>query len=162
MRTCNSHMPKKNSNVRLVFWHGPRGKTWNLLGMAYGVASGAEHHRRSDSDSPLGALSNFAVLSWVLAGLFAASSAAQATTINAASPSLADVTAAINSARDDDTVILPAGRAAWNSPVKITKGITLIGQTTTDPVNKTADDQTIILVATGGNGNQPLINVNTV
>ena len=45
--------------------------------------------------------------------------------------------------------------------MKITKGITLKGQTTTDPVNKTADDQTIILVGTGANGNEALIEVNT-
>jgi hypothetical protein len=129
--------------------------------MAYGVASGAGYHRRY-SDWPFGSWLNYAVLNLVLVGLLCAvSNSAQAAIINAASPSLADVTAAIKSARDGDTVILPAGTAAWNSPVKITKGITLIGQTTTDPVHKTADDQTVILVGTGANGNEALIDVNT-
>jgi hypothetical protein len=70
---------------------------------------------------------------------------ARAATINAASPSLVDVTTAIASAADGDTVIVPAGTASWTSGLIITKGITLMGQTTTDVVAKTASDQTIIL-----------------
>ena len=69
---------------------------------------------------------------------------AQAATINAASPSLVDVTAAIVSASDGDTVIVPAGTASWTLGLVVTKGITLMGQTTTDPANKTAIDNTII------------------
>ena len=45
--------------------------------------------------------------------------------------------------------MVPAGTAVWNSTLRITKGISLIGQTSTDPVTKRADDQTIISVATG-------------
>ena len=63
---------------------------------------------------------------------FAASGAAQATTINARSPSLTDVRTAIASAADGDTVIVPAGTAVWRDTLTITKGITLQGQTTTD------------------------------
>src|SRR5262249_15241744 len=74
---------------------------------------------------------NSGVLSAVLAALiFAASSAAQARIINVASPSLADVRRAIASAADGDTVIVPAGTAAWTSALNITKGITIQGQTT--------------------------------
>ena len=74
--------------------------------------------------------------SLLVALLCVVSNRGEAAVINAASLSLADVTAAINSAREDDTVILPAGSATWNSPVKIAKGITLQGQTTTDPSTK--------------------------
>ena len=66
-----------------------------------------------------------------------------------------------NSARDGDTITLPAGTFFWTTRVTITKGITVIGQSTTDPVHKTADDQTIILVGTGGTGNDPVINLNS-
>jgi hypothetical protein len=90
--------------------------------------------------------------------LFAASGTAQAATINAASPSLVDVTTAIASAVDGDTVIVPAGTASWTSGLIVTKGITLTGQTTTNPVAKTADDQTIILDdVTRGPGGTPII-----
>jgi len=47
--------------------------------------------------------------------------------ITAATPSLADVKAAISAARSGDTVIVPPGAATWNSPLVITKGINLIG-----------------------------------
>lgn len=66
-----------------------------------------------------------------------------------------------NWAQDGDTITLPAGTFSWTTRVTITKGITLSGQSTTDPVHKTADDQTIILVGTGGTGNDPLINLNS-
>ena len=60
---------------------------------------------------------------------FAASGAAQATMINARSPSLTDVSNAIASAADGDTVIVPAGTAVWRSTLTVAKGITLQGQT---------------------------------
>jgi hypothetical protein len=83
---------------------------------------------------------------------------ARAATINAASPSLVDVTTAIASAVDGDTVIVPAGTASWTTGLVITKGITLMGQTTTNPVAKTADDQTIILDdVVRGPGGTPII-----
>jgi hypothetical protein len=63
-----------------------------------------------------------------------------------------------NSAQDGDTITLPAGTFFWATTPK---GITVIGQTTTDPVHKTANDQTIIVVNTGTNGNQPLLNLAT-
>ena len=80
----------------------------------------------------------------LVALFFAASSAAQATTINARSPSLNDVRTAIASAVDGDTVIVPAGTAVWHSTLTLAKGITLQGQTTTDSTNGTAVDNTII------------------
>src|SRR5882724_10248631 len=69
---------------------------------------------------------------------------AEATIINAASPSQIDVTTAVALAVDGDTVIVPAGKAAWTSTLTITKGISLIGQTTTNSVAGTAVDSTII------------------
>jgi hypothetical protein len=69
---------------------------------------------------------------------------ARAATINANSPSFTDVSAAIASASDGDTVIIPAGTATWTSTLTITKGITLIGQTTTNSDDGTATDNTII------------------
>jgi hypothetical protein len=127
---------------------------------APGVAAGrARRHRSSNSNSPFRPRPNYAVLSSVLAVLlFAASGAAQAATINAASPSLVDVTTAIASAVDGDTVIVPAGTASWTAGLVITKGITLMGQTTTNPVAKTADDQTVILDdVVRGPGGTPII-----
>jgi hypothetical protein len=47
--------------------------------------------------------------------------------ITAASPSLADVRAAIASAASGDTVVVPAGAATWTDQLVITKGISLIG-----------------------------------
>ena len=83
-------------------------------------------------------------------GLFAAlilavSGTAQAATVNARSPSFADVSEAITSAAKGDTVIVPAGTASWTKTLVINKPITLIGQTTVSYANETANDQTIIL-----------------
>jgi len=82
--------------------------------------------------------------------------------INAASPSFVDATTAIAAAVDGDTVIVPAGTASWTSTLTLTKGISLIGQTTTNPVAKTANDQTIILdneVRPVGGGSNPVISI---
>jgi hypothetical protein len=72
---------------------------------------------------------------------------AQAATINSASALLGDVTAAIASASNGDTVVVPAGTAHWASVLTITKGITLMGATTCDTSTAlgTANDQTIIV-----------------
>jgi hypothetical protein len=99
---------------------------------------------------------NYAVLGSLLAALLCAvSSATQARTINAASPSLTDVRRAIACAAHGDTIIVPAGTAAWTSGLTITKAITIQGNTTTDIPNGTANDQTILidnLVRTAGQG----------
>lgn len=47
--------------------------------------------------------------------------------INAKSVSLADVSSAIASAHDGDTVTVPTGTASWISTLTITKGINLVG-----------------------------------
>jgi hypothetical protein len=73
---------------------------------------------------------------------------AGAAVINAASVSLADVTAAVALANDGDTVVIPAGTASWTQTLTITNGITLQGQTTISgdhTTTMTANDQTIIL-----------------
>jgi len=88
---------------------GIRSRARIQSGMHCDATCGAERHRLSNSDPPFRRRLNYAVLSAVLAALlFAASSAAQARMINAASPSLADVRRAVASAVDGDTVIVPA------------------------------------------------------
>jgi len=114
----------------------------------------------SDPDSPFGPRPNYTIPSGlysvpgrklgsiaIAALLFAAYRAAQATTISATSPSFAAVSAAISSAHNGDTVIVPAGTASWTSPLVITKGITLKGQTTISNAGTStasANDQTVI------------------
>jgi hypothetical protein len=67
------------------------------------------------------------ILSICLIAIYLSSSAA-ANIIQAASCSRADVQAAINSAQDGDTVLVPAGECTWNSEVSIqNKTIVLIG-----------------------------------
>ena len=68
--------------------------------------------------------------------------------IQAKSVQYADVSAAVQQAADGDTVEVPAGTAVWTQELKITKGITLAGKTTTRGAgtkNATANDQTIII-----------------
>src|SRR5439155_21897597 len=114
-------------------------------GMHCDATGGAERHRLSDFDSPFVLRPSSAVLSSVLAVLFVgASSAMQARIINAASPSLADVRGAIASAADGDTVIVPAGTAAWTSALTIKKGITIQGQTTVNSDTGVCNDLTIL------------------
>jgi hypothetical protein len=72
-----------------------------------------------------------------LTGVFlTAASQMEGGTINAKSVSLGDVGSAIGSARDGDTVLIPAGTASWNSTLTIAKGITLQGA---------GNDKTVIL-----------------
>ena len=62
------------------------------------------------------------ILSYILSICLIAiclSSSASANIIQAASCSRADVQAAINSAQDGDTVLVPAGECTWNSEVSI-------------------------------------------
>jgi hypothetical protein len=80
----------------------------------------------------------------ILLALFAS---ARAGIIRPASVSFVDVNTAVASAGDGDTVIIPAGTATWSSTLRITKNITLQGQTTiagTDPSNFTVTDGTVI------------------
>ena len=77
--------------------------------------------------------------------------------------SAANVQALQNAAHDGDTITLPAGAFIWTQGVTITKGITLQGQTTTDPVNRAANDRTIILDdLVRGLGGTPIIMVQSV
>src|SRR4029077_7555902 len=114
-------------------------------GMSCDATAGAERHRLSDFDSPFVLRPSYAVLSSVFAILFVgASSAMQARIINAASPSVTDVRRAIASAADGDTVIVPAGTAAWSSTLTITKGITIQGQSAVNSDTGVCNDQTIL------------------
>ncbi|PYL63514.1 MAG: hypothetical protein DMF25_10440 [Verrucomicrobia bacterium] len=101
-------------------------------------------------------LASFPCLGAVFVTVFLAAADVElrAATITAASVSLLDVSAAVASAVDGDSVIIPAGTARWTSNLVIIKAITLIGQTTTDSVAGTAVDNTIVvdnLPSTQGN-----------
>src|SRR5262249_10484663 len=92
-------------------------------------------------------LAFFPSLGTVFVSVFLAAAGVElrAATITAASVSLVDVSAAVASAVDGDTVIVPSGTATWTSRLVIANAITLIGQTTTDAVAGTAVDNTIIV-----------------
>ena len=84
--------------------------------------------------------------------------------IQAKSVQYADVSAAVKQAADGDTVEVPAGTAVWSQELKITKGITLAGKTTTRGAgtkNATANDQTIIIVDDTSTKSQSLLTFNT-
>src|SRR5438132_4116228 len=89
------------------------------------------------------------------------SGSARAASITAFSPSLADVTTAVSSAVDGDTVVVPAGTASWTSTLTVSKAITLIGATTTDSVAGTAVDNTIIQddIVRDSSGNAIIISI---
>src|SRR5689334_12081271 len=96
-----------------------------------GAASRAGRHWLSDPDSPFGLRPNYATLFQPcrsVAGRFGALFAAlllavcgttQAATVNARSPSFADVDTAVASAAKGDTVIVPAGTASWTQTLVI-------------------------------------------
>jgi hypothetical protein len=110
------------------------------------VADGRAKSRLSSVSGSRCRRPNYAPRSSVLAALFLVlSGAAQAATINARSPSFADVSTAVASAAKGDTVIVPAGSASWTKTLVINKPLTLIGQTTVSYANETANNQTIIL-----------------
>jgi hypothetical protein len=60
-------------------------------------------------------------------GILGLAKSSQATTINAASCSYADVSSAISSASAGDMVSVPTGSCTWASTLGITKGISIIG-----------------------------------
>ncbi len=64
---------------------------------------------------------------FLLLGFFGLAGSLEAATINAASCSYSDVSAAIASASEGDTVSVPSGSCAWSNGLSITKGITLHG-----------------------------------
>src|SRR5690349_4503546 len=70
----------------------------------------------------------FCNLCLFLSGIFfVQASRVEAVTIEAKSVSLNDVSAAVASARDGDTVRVPAGTATWTSPLTISSHIILQG-----------------------------------
>ena len=72
---------------------------------------------------------------------------ANCSTVEAKTPGLADVKAAIVSAHENDTGEVPPGTASWTSTLIITKGITLQGATGIEGSldNPAVTDKTIIL-----------------
>lgn len=85
-------------------------------------SKGEPHVRRSTPKLPVVALVSLAAIL-----LLAVSRLAGATTINANSASESDVAAAIASASDGDTVIIPAGTATWSHTLSVKKAIELHG-----------------------------------
>ena len=81
----------------------------------------------------------------------------EANTINAANPSLAAVSTAIALAADGDTVIVPAGIAAWTGQLNITnKSIAILGPESPDsPLFGTG--QAVITDSTNKAGSTPLL-----
>jgi hypothetical protein len=70
--------------------------------------------------------------------------------VNAHSPSLSDVSAAVVLAQQGDTVHVPAGTAAWATTLNIAKNITLLGA---------GEGKTVITENLPRSGSPPLINV---
>jgi hypothetical protein len=71
---------------------------------------------------------------------------AKSGTVEAKSGALENVKLAIASAREGDTVTVPAGEASWTSPLVITKAITLQGATSIEGnvSNPTVTDKTVV------------------
>lgn len=63
----------------------------------------------------------------VILGILPSLFHARATTINAASTSYADVSAAVNLAANGDTVQIPSGSASWSQSINITKPLVIVG-----------------------------------
>ena len=70
--------------------------------------------------------------------------------VNARSPSLVDVSAAVALAQEGDTVNVPAGTAAWATTLNIAKNITLLGA---------GEGKTVITENLSRSGSPPLISV---
>ena len=80
---------------------------------------------------------------------------AEAATITANSPSLADVSLAINSAANGDTVIVPPGTATWTNSLVFSKNITLQGSNMpviVDEVPRSLPNPALILATANRNG----------
>jgi hypothetical protein len=87
------------------------------------------------------------VAGFITATVLGISTGVEAAVINAKSVSLADVSSAVRSAHEGDTVAVPAGTASWTSSLVITKGITLQGATSIGGslTSPTVTDETVIL-----------------
>lgn len=72
-------------------------------------------------------LPNFSCSLYLIILLITGAVSSRGSVINALSPALSDVTTAINSAADGDTVVIPAGTAAWTSGVGVSKAIKIVG-----------------------------------
>jgi hypothetical protein len=80
------------------------------------------------SNSDLKPRKHYAALGSLFATvILALSGSAEANIISAATASLTDVTAAVTSAADGDTVMVPAGTVSWTSALTINKAITFQG-----------------------------------
>jgi len=67
-------------------------------------------------------------------------------TINALSANYTDVSNAVNSANDGDTVMIPSGNVVWNSKLTLSKAINLIGAGSNQTIISNGIGGTLILV----------------
>src|SRR5437763_2811239 len=63
----------------------------------------------------------------------------------AAAATVSAINAAIANASNGDSATVPPGTASWTSTLVLTKGITLRGASTTDTINGTVTDATVIV-----------------
>ena len=88
---------------------------------------------------------------------------AEANTINASSCSLSDVQAAINTANNGDTVIIPNGSCTWTAGITFSVQITLQGASTTG-VTITDEDtnsgDSLLTAHTGSSFHTTIANLN--
>jgi phage tail sheath gpL-like len=86
---------------------------------------------------------------------------AQAATLTATTCSLIDVQAAVNSAKDGDTVVIPNGSCSWTSGISTSKQIILSGQTKGGvTLTHAAGSGTLLTLKTGNTHNTVVRNLN--
>ena len=84
-------------------------------------------------------------LSIALVGFLACLQVSRGTTISAASVAYSDVSAAVASAKDGDTVTIPSGSATWTSTLNVTHGIVLSGSGATNTLITCTGDPGILI-----------------
>jgi hypothetical protein len=112
---------------------------------------------------PMTSFVKWVVLSFalLLSSLFG--STAEANTITASSCSVSDVQAAINTANNGDTVIIPNGSCTWSSGITFSVQITLQGASTTGVTITDADTNSadsLLLANTGSSFHTTIANLN--
>src|SRR5580704_8934053 len=112
---------------------------------------------------PMTSFVKWVVLSFalLLSSLFG--STAEANTITASSCSVSDVQAAINTANNGDTVIIPNGSCTWSSGITFSVQITLQGASTTGVTITDADTNSadsLITAHTGSSFHTTIANLN--
>src|SRR4029077_15553280 len=95
-------------------------------------------------------MTKWCLLLFTLLALLWSTTAAPAATIKVANTSFQDISNAVAQAKNGDVVAIPAGNASWNSTLKISKSITLIGAGISSTTVTRATEFTGPLVYIGG------------